>query len=273
MTKEIALAGNRAQLVKVLQSSLYVGSKDESVEMVLDYCEAAGFDPMQKPVHIVPINAKNPVTGNYEWRDVVMPGIGLYRIQADRSKSLAGISEPVFGEMIRRDFRDKNGNAVSVTFPEWCSVTVKKLVGNHIVEFTAKEYWEENYASDSGKSDAPNSMWRKRVRGQIAKCAEAQALRKAFPEVGNAPTAEEMEGKTLESQSQPLRRIEAEPQEYSQEEFDQKVGQWEGIIRSGKHSANSLIAQIESKGKFFTMDQKMTLASFEVPEAQVEEVE
>ncbi len=75
---------------------------------------------------------------------------------------------------------------------------------------------------------------------------------------------------------QPLQRIQEaqpEPQEYSQDEFDQKVDQWKGIIESGRHSANSLIAQIESKGKFFTMDQKMTLASFEVPEAQVEEVE
>ena len=273
MSREIALAGNRAQLVKVLQSSLYVGSKDESVEMVLDYCEAAGFDPMQKPVHIVPINAKNPVTGSYEWRDVVMPGIGLYRIQADRSKTLAGISEPVFGEMIKREFRDKNGNSVSVTFPEWCSVTVKKLVGDHIVEFTAKEYWEENYATDSGKSDAPNSMWRKRVRGQIAKCAEAQALRKAFPEVGAAATAEEMEGKTID---QPVRRIEqvadVEPEEYSQADFDSKVGQWQSLVESGKYSANDLIAMVESKGKVFTMDQKMTLASFEVPEATTEEV-
>jgi hypothetical protein len=41
-------------------------------------------------------------------------------------------------------------------------------------------------------------MWKKRSRGQIAKCAEAQALRKAFPDtVSSAPTAEEMEGKNM----------------------------------------------------------------------------
>jgi hypothetical protein len=39
-------------------------------------------------------------------------------------------------------------------------------------------------------------MWQKRPYGQLAKFAEAQALRKAFPEiVSQHPTAEEMEGK------------------------------------------------------------------------------
>ena len=39
-------------------------------------------------------------------------------------------------------------------------------------------------------------MWRKRAYGQLAKCTEAQALRKAFPEFsGGQATAEEMEGK------------------------------------------------------------------------------
>ena len=187
----------RQQLINVLQSSLYVGCKPESIQLVLDYCLAAKLDPMQKPVHIVPMNTRDPVTGNYEWRDVVMPGIGLYRIQADRSGTMAGMSEPEFGPEITREFTDKHGKKVTVTFPEWCKVTVQKLVADRIVEFSAKEYWLENYATDSSKSDAPNAMWRKRPRGQIAKCAEAQALRKGWPEICAAPTAEEMEGKTL----------------------------------------------------------------------------
>ena len=176
-----------------LKNSLYTGAKDESIKMVLDYCKAAKLDPLQKPVHIVPMSVKNSLTGKYEYKDVVMAGVGLYRIQAARSQQYAGVSEPEFGE----DVTCKLGG-VDITYPKWCRVTVKKIVNNTIVEFTAKEYWVENYATAGKDSIAPNTMWRKRPYGQLAKCAEAQALRKAFPEiVSQHPTAEEMEGKHL----------------------------------------------------------------------------
>lgn len=175
-----------------LKNSLYTGARDESIKMVLDYCKAAKLDPMQKPVHIVPMSVKNAVTGKYEYKDVVMPGVGLYRIQAARSNQYAGVSEPEFGEDVTC-----NLGGVEITYPKWCRVTVKKLVNNTIVEFTAKEYWLENYAAKKDTA-TPNTMWQKRPYGQLAKCAEAQALRKAFPEIiSQHPTAEEMEGKDI----------------------------------------------------------------------------
>ena len=64
--------------------------------------------------------------------------------------------------------------------------------------YHAKVYWEETYAS-IGKTDIPNDMWGKRPRGQLDKCVEAAALRKAFPEeLGNTYAAEEMEGRTID---------------------------------------------------------------------------
>jgi len=193
-----------------LCNSIYPGAKPESVLMAVDYCRAKNIDVMLKPVHLVGMSVRNAQTNQNDWRDVPMPGIGLYRIQADRSGNYAGADEPVFGPEITKTFRDKNGNNVEHTFPEWCTYTVYKFVNNVRVPFTAKERWLENYATDSGKSTAPNSMWLKRSYGQLAKCSEAQALRKAWPEVGQDVTAEEMEGKGHEidiTPAQPQQKV------------------------------------------------------------------
>lgn len=192
-----ALALHEDELLKVLQSSLYPGAAPASIKMVIGYCKAAGLDPLQKPVHIVPM--WDGKAG--QMRDVVMPGVNLYRTQAARSGEFAGMSEPEFGP----DRTDKIGDA-TITYPEWCRVTVRRLMKNgSVAEFTAREFWLENYATKGGKdkSIAPNAMWTKRPRGQIAKCASAQALRIAFPEIASQPTADEMEGKQLHPDDTP----------------------------------------------------------------------
>jgi phage recombination protein Bet len=185
LPRSLALADE--ELIPVLRSSLYPGAKDDSIKLVTAYCRAAGLDPMQKPVHLVPMRVKKVGGGrdDYEWRDVVMPGIGLYRIQAARTGELAGIDEPEFGPDVPMPGRP------SSTVPSWCKVTVYRLIAGSRVPFTACEYWLENYATAGKDSDAPNAMWGRRPHGQIAKCAEAQALRKAFPELGSQPTADE----------------------------------------------------------------------------------
>ena len=92
MSKEtqIVTAQSERELITTLQNSLYPGAKPESVALVLSYCKAAGLDPMQKPVHIVPMWDKT-ING---MRDVIMPGVNLYRTQASRTEQCAGVSEP-----------------------------------------------------------------------------------------------------------------------------------------------------------------------------------
>lgn len=194
-----ALAMTEQELMTVLQNSLYPGAQPESIKLVIGYCKAAGLDPMQKPVHIVPIwDSKARVL-----RDVVMPGIGLYRTQAARCGQYAGVTEPEFGP----DVHDSLGGQ-NITYPSWCRVTVKRLLPNgQIAEFTATERWLENYAQKGGqdKSIAPNAMWTRRPYAQLAKCAEAQALRKAFPEFGAQPTADEMDGRAINEDAEVVR--------------------------------------------------------------------
>lgn len=180
--------GVDADTYLTLKSSIFPGAKDESIAMAISYCRAAKLDIMQKPVHIVPMSVKNS-QGKYEYRDTIMPGITLYRIQAARSGHCAGIDEPEFGPTVRTKI-----GGIEVSYPEWCKITVKKLVDGRVCEFSAKEIWTENFAST--KEGKPNAMWSKRPFGQLAKCAESQAWRKAFPELfGGIYTAEEMEGK------------------------------------------------------------------------------
>lgn len=232
-----------------LKSSLYPGASDASVDLVLAYCKAAGLDPMKKPVHIVPMWDSKA----REMRDVVMPGIGLYRTDAARTGQFAGMSEPEFGPMVTERLGAKD-----VTFPEWCKVTAyRQLPSGHVAEFTAIEYWIENYAIKGGKDQdqSPNTMWSKRVRGQLAKCTQAQALRMAFPEAtGSGPTAEEMEGKAIiEGEAVQVAKIEHRPAElplYSETDFAANLPKWWDVIATGKRSADDLIAMLQTKARF-----------------------
>lgn len=232
---------NEQDIIQVLQSSLYPGAAIGSVQMVLNYCAAAGLDPMQKPVHIVPIwdgKAK-------QMRDVVMPGIGLYRTQAARSGQYAGVTEPEFGDDVTETL-----DGVTVTYPKSCKVTVRRLLGNGtVVDFTAKELWKENYATAKRDSEAPNSMWKRRPYAQLAKCAEAQALRKAFPEFGSQPTADEMEGKEFEAPAErditPAKQAEeAKPlPPYPAEDFAKNLEAWGKAIAAGKAKPEQIVSR------------------------------
>ena len=175
-----------------LQNSVFPGAKDESIILAVDYCKARKLDILKKPCHIVPMQVT--LSGEKErgsdgklydkkiWRDVIMPGIYEQRITAFRTGQMAGQDEPVFGETI--SFK-------GVDAPEWCRVTVYRFINGERCAFSHTEYFSEACATT--KEGKLNSMWSKRPRGQLAKCAEAGALRKAFPdELGGVITAEEI---------------------------------------------------------------------------------
>ena len=260
-----ALQMDEQELMGVLRNSLYPGAADGSIKMALAYCRASGLDVMQKPVHIVPMWDKASGT----MRDVIMPGVGLYRTQAARSGQFGGITEPEFGP----DVTEAIGGQ-QITYPAWCRVTVKRLLtGGHVAEFTASERWKENYAVRGGKekSIAPNAMWTKRPYGQLAKCAQAQALRMAFPEmVGAAPTADEMEGKALHEEDgalidgqtgEVIKKATPPPADkpaYPDTSLDKNHDAWLAAIQDGKKTPDDIIAMVESRYTL-TDDQRATI--------------
>jgi phage recombination protein Bet len=195
-------------IVMALKESLYPDATDSEFMMIIAYCKAKKIDPVLKAVHLVPMSVKTDKKWPdgktiYKKKKVIMPGIALYRIDAAKSGLYAGMDEPEFGE----DITEKIGE-ITITYPKWCKVTVKKLIGNTIVNFTAIEYWKENYAAISDYDPTPNRTWTKRPYGQLAKCSEAQALRKGFPDiVGQDYTYEEMEGKVHLNEADPDTKV------------------------------------------------------------------
>jgi phage recombination protein Bet len=206
------------EMLATLQNSLYPGAAQASVKMVLSYCRAANLDPMTKPVHIVPMSVKErQPNGKIKTvqRDVVMPGIELYRTKAARTDAYGGMDAAKWGPMMTLTLggepitrwddqeqrkvptgRDREKEQYDV--PEWCEVTVYRIVQGVRCAFSSGQvWWQETYATQSGDTSLPNAMWAKRRRGQLEKCAEALALRRAFPEIGAMNTREEMEGRII----------------------------------------------------------------------------
>jgi len=187
---------------KALVEAIYPSAKtSDAVVMALSYCKARDLDPFKRPVHIVPMWDSR--SGGYV--ETVWPGIAELRTTAFRTKQYAGCDEAEFGPVTKKTFAGRvkvkgswEDKSVTIEFPEWCRITVHRELGGRACKFVGpKVKWLEAYAT-IGNSDLPNDMWQTRPEGQVEKCAEAAALRKAFPEeLGNDLTAEEMAGRSL----------------------------------------------------------------------------
>lgn len=115
-----------------------------------------------------------------------------------------GVSEPIYG-------MTEDGKNI-----EWCSVTVKRRVGQDIGEFTAKVYFKEY---STGKN-----LWASKPRTMIAKVAEQHAYRKACPEeLAEVYVAEEMEREVTPTVALDLSKYEDELRGTKTEEELQRV--------------------------------------------------
>lgn len=192
---------NEAQW-RTLINNLFPGAKSESVIMVWDYCVARKLDPMKKPCHIVPMQVKDSSSGDYVWRDVVMPGIYEYRTTASRTRLYLGHAKPVYGERVEY---------MGVLAPEYCEFIVYKWnpEAKMRAEFPVGVRFSEVVGTRKDKKTGEivvNDRWSRAPQQMLTKCAEAAALREAFPdELGGTHTAEEMDGQTQEVEVVSLR--------------------------------------------------------------------
>lgn len=148
------------------------GAPDATASTFIEICRRRGLSPEEKQVYLVPRRSG----GQVNW--VIQTGIDGYRALAARTGTYAGSDDPIFapgGDL-------ENGKA----YPAKATVTVWRLVAGTRCPFTASALWDEY--------NAGQSLWLKMPHTMLGKCAEALALRKAFPaELGAIYTREEMD--------------------------------------------------------------------------------
>lgn len=201
---------NEAQWI-TLKNTLFPGADSNSVLLAVDYCKARGLDVMKKPCHIVPMNVKDAKTGDWVWRDTILPGIYEYRTTAARTGLYLGHSKPEYGPPLE---------FLGVTAPQWCDITVYRwnkeagIKAEYPVRVLFEECCGTAYDKQKGKPYV-NARWSKAPVQMMTKVCEAAALREAFPEdLGGTQTSEEMEGQWLEPivvDSLPGRRVNPRP--------------------------------------------------------------
>lgn len=180
---------------RTLKTSLFPGAKSESIVMMWDYCVARKLDPLKKPCHIVPMQVKDPVSGEYVWRDVVMPGIYEYRTTATRTGLYMGHSKPEYGPP---------AEFLGTTVPEWCEMTIYRwsAASNQRIEYPVRVYFRECAGTRKDKTTKElvlNQRWATAPIQMMTKVCEAAGLREAFPdELGGEATAEELEGRIID---------------------------------------------------------------------------
>lgn len=173
--KQVAKIEERAALVpmqftesqvELIKKTVAKGTTNDELALFLYTCKKTGLDPLIRQIYAVKRGgASNQMS--------IQTGIDGYRLIAERSSKYAPGKEPLFKY-------DKDGKLFSAT------AYVNKLVNGVWHEVAATAIYSEYFTSS-------NHIWVKMPHAMLAKCAEALALRKAFPaEMSGIYTHEEM---------------------------------------------------------------------------------
>lgn len=175
--------------VNIIKSQIAKGASDDELKMFLYVSERTGLDPFTKQIHLVPrwdskqgIEIRQPIVG-----------IDGLRSVAERTNNYAGNTDPIFEGESEISYTDvqwvdkkKVEKKATMLVPTKATVTVKKVVHGIICDFTASAEWSEYYPGEKS-----GMMWRKMPKNMLGKCAEAKALRKAFPQIMSGLYVEE----------------------------------------------------------------------------------
>ncbi|MCK9318915.1 phage recombination protein Bet [Methanoculleus sp.] len=150
--------------IDLIKRTVAKGADNDELQMFLTVSARAGLDPFTKQIHLVKRWSKA------EGREIatIQTGIDGYRAIAEKTGKYGGSDDATF------TFTKEGGK-----IPESATVKVFKVMGDRTIEIKATAYWDEFFPSNEKLA----FMWKKMPKLMLAKCAEALALRKAFPNV------------------------------------------------------------------------------------------
>lgn len=162
--------------VDLISRTVCKGCTPDELATFLHVCQTTGLDPLLRQVH--PVQRWDRESNKY--RMTIQTGIDGYRLVADRTGAYAPGREPSY-------LYDKDGNLVSST------AYVKKRTSDGSWHEVAATAFYSEYVGLT-KDGKPSSFWRTKPHIMLSKCAEALALRRAFPaELAGIYTHEEMD--------------------------------------------------------------------------------
>jgi phage recombination protein Bet len=184
MPPQTIVQGNRTRTLKreeieLLQKTVAKGTNPEEFMYFMTICRKHRIDPFTKQIYCVVW----PTEQGKSHEVVIIMGIGGYRMTAARDhKDFGGTSKAVFTWPATPMKTPANR-----LIPETATVRAIRKGGEYS---EAEVYWEEFAPRDltAKRSD----FWNRMPKHMLAKCAEALAIRKAFPDLSDIYTEEEL---------------------------------------------------------------------------------
>jgi phage recombination protein Bet len=167
--------------VQLLKDTVAKGASDDEFKLFLEVCRSKRLDPFARQIHAV----KRWDSGLRREVMSFQVGIDGFRAQAERSGRYAGQDAPLWCGL--------DGEWKDVWLAQQPPVAAKMSVYKQgFAKPVTRIALYREYVQTT-KDGGANSMWTKMPSNQLAKCAEALALRAAFPEeLSGLYTADEM---------------------------------------------------------------------------------